>query len=104
MHLLVTYTLLKKGKGVDQKTSQYRVWTFYLHSATHLLHVESIRLLIVACGMLSHSSSMAARELEHAVYTFIQSIPNMLNGCLVSMQAMEELGYFRLPEIVYRSL
>jgi hypothetical protein len=27
--------------------------------ATHLLHIELIRLLIVACGMLSHSSSMA---------------------------------------------
>ena len=36
-------------------------------------------------------------------YTFIKSIPNMLNGCL-SMQAMEELGYFQLPGIVYRSL
>ncbi len=31
-------------------------------SATHLLHIELIRLLIVACGMLVHSSSMAVRS------------------------------------------
>ncbi len=28
----------------------------------HLLHIELIRLLIVACGMLVHSSSMAVRS------------------------------------------
>ncbi len=31
-------------------------------SATHLLHIELIRLLIVACGMLVHSSSMSVRS------------------------------------------
>ncbi len=30
--------------------------------ATHLLRIELIRLLIVACGMLVHSSSMAVRS------------------------------------------
>ncbi len=30
-------------------------------TATHLLRIELIRLLIVACGMLVHSSSMAVR-------------------------------------------
>ncbi len=37
-------------------------------------------------------------------YTPIQSIPNMLNGCPVSMLAMKELGCFQLPGVVYRSL
>ncbi len=42
------------------KTSQYLVWPpFASRSATHLLHIELIRLLTVACGMLVHSSSMA---------------------------------------------
>ena len=59
MHLLVTDTL-KKGRGVDQKSSQYLVWPpFASCSATDLLHVKLIRLLIVSCGMLSQSSSMA---------------------------------------------
>ncbi len=46
--------------GGGEKTSQYLVWPpFASRSATHLLHIELIRLLIVACGMLVHSSSMA---------------------------------------------
>ncbi len=45
------------------KTSQYLEWPpFASRSATHLLHIELIRLLIVACGMLVHSSSMAVRS------------------------------------------
>ncbi len=45
------------------KTSQYLVWALFAsRSATHLLHIEFIRLLIVACGMLVHSSSMAVRS------------------------------------------
>ncbi len=44
------------------KTSQYLVWPpFASSSATHL-RIELIRLLIVACGMLVHSSSMAVRS------------------------------------------
>ncbi len=47
-------------RGVGPKTSQYLVWPpFASRSATHLLRIELIRLLIVACGMLVHSSSMA---------------------------------------------
>ncbi len=43
--------------------SQYLVWPpFVSRSATHLLHIELIRLLIVACGMLVHSSLMAVRS------------------------------------------
>ena len=62
MHLLVTDTLEKKVGCVDQKNSQYLVWPLvYNCRATHLLHIELIRLLIVACGLLSHSSSMAVR-------------------------------------------
>ncbi len=39
------------------------VWPpFASRSATHLLRIELIRLLIVACGMLVHSSSMAVRS------------------------------------------
>ncbi len=42
------------------KTSQYLVWPqFASRGATHLLCIELIRLLIVACGMGVHSSSMA---------------------------------------------
>ncbi len=45
------------------KTSLYLVWPpFASRSATHLLRKELIRLLIVACGMLVHSSSMAVRS------------------------------------------
>ncbi len=35
---------------------------FASRSATHLLRIELIRLFIVACGMLFHSSSMAVRS------------------------------------------
>ncbi len=45
------------------KTSKYLVWPpIASRSATHLLRIELIRLLIVACGMLVHSSSMAVRS------------------------------------------
>ena len=43
-----------------KKNCQYLVWPpFVSCSATHLHCIELIRLLIVACGMLSHSSSLA---------------------------------------------
>ncbi len=76
------------GGGVPRgpKTSQYLVWPpFASLSATHLLCIELIRLLIVACWMLVHSSSMALWSCRilawtgSVVYTPIQSIPNMLN-------------------------
>jgi hypothetical protein len=63
MHMLVTDTFKKKGRGVDQKTSHYLVWPpFASCSATQLLHIELIRLLIVVCRMLSHSSSITVRS------------------------------------------
>ena len=52
-----------KGRGIDKIKWQYLVWPpFASCSATHLHHKELISLLIVACGMLSHSSSMAVRS------------------------------------------
>ncbi len=83
---MCSFTVLLGGGG--PKTSQYLVWPpFASRSATHLLRIELIRLLIVACGMLVHSSSMAVRSCwilagnwNTLSYTPIQSIPNMLNG------------------------
>ena len=43
-----------------QKTSQYLVWPPF--AERHLHRIELIRLLIVACGMLFHSSSMAVQS------------------------------------------
>ena len=108
MHLLVKNTLKIqfKGRGIDQKTSKYLV----PHAARNLLRIELIRLLIVASQMLSHSSSMAVagywRELEHAVIHVDPEHPKHAQWvtCLVIMQAMEVLGHFQLPGIVYRSL
>ena len=73
---------------MDQKTSQWVMWPFASCSAPQILHIELIRLLIVACGMSSHSSSMAVRSRcgdiggywNMLLYTSIQSIPNKLNG------------------------
>ncbi len=49
--------------GGGGATIQYLVWPpFASRSATHLLRIELIRLLFVACGMLFHSSSMAVRS------------------------------------------
>ncbi len=51
------------GDRGGPNTSQYLVLPpFASRSATHLLRIELIRLLIVACGMLVHSSSMAVRS------------------------------------------
>jgi hypothetical protein len=92
MHLLVTETFKKEGSWI-------------------LRHISLIRLLIVACGILSHSSSMAVRSCwilagtgtrchrRRSRVPYVQWVT-----CLVSMQAMEELGHFQLPGIVYRSL
>ena len=59
-HRHCTFKKKKKIWGVGQKTSQFLVWPPC--RLTHLLHIELIRLLTVACGMLSHSSSMAVRS------------------------------------------
>ncbi len=95
------------------KTNQCLVWPpFASRSATHLLRIELIRLLIVGCGMLVHSSSMGVRSFwilagtgtrcrildpEHPKHAQWVTYP-------VSMLAMQELGCFQLPGIVYRSL
>ena len=50
--------LLKNGRAVDQKTSQYLVCPpFASYRATPLLRIEWIRLLSVACGLLSTNCS-----------------------------------------------
>ncbi len=55
---MCSFTVL--GGGGGPKACQYLVWPpFASRSATHLLHIELIRLLIVGCVMLVHSSSMA---------------------------------------------
>ena len=87
MHLLVTDTL-KIVRGVDQNTNQYLVWpSFASCIATRFLRIELIRLLIVACGMLSPLLFNSCAKLldiggnwNKLSYTEIQSIPNMLNG------------------------
>ncbi len=48
---------------VKMGTSQYLAWPpFASRSATHLIRIELISLLIVACVMLVHSSSMAVQS------------------------------------------
>ena len=82
------------------------------HHLPRLLRIELIWLLIVACGMLSHTFQWLCkvseywRELENTVahvnpeqHKYAQWVT-----FLVSMQAMEELGHFQLPGVVYRSL
>jgi hypothetical protein len=67
-------------------------------------------LLIVACGMLSHSWLCAVagywQEVEHAVVHIDPEHPKHAQRvtCLVSMQVMKELGHFQHLGIVYRSL
>jgi hypothetical protein len=65
-------------------------------------------LLLVACGMLSHSSKDACAKLLDSVEVVHMDPEHPKHTqwvtCLVSMQAMEELGHFQLPGIVYRSL
>ena len=89
------------GGGV-QKTSQYLVWPSL---ASHLLRIELIRLLIVACGMLVHSSSMAVQNWRiltgtgiwcciRIVYMSYPEHPKHAQCVtyLVSMLAMQELA------------
>ncbi len=58
---MCSFTVFFWGGGPE--TSQYLVWPpFASCGSTHLLRIELIRLLIVACGMLVHSSSMAVRS------------------------------------------
>jgi hypothetical protein len=89
IHMLVTISLKKEGVWIRKAAS---IWCDHLpHSVSHLLHIELIRLLVVACGMLSHSFQWLCevagywRELEH---TFVQVDPEhpthaQLVTCLV---------------------
>ncbi len=69
------------------------------------LRIELIRLLIVSCKMLVQLAGYW-QELEHAVLYADPLYPKHVQWvtCLVSMLAMQELGCFQLPGIVYRSL
>ena len=59
--LLFTDTFFFYSRRVNQQTHQFLLWPPYAScGATHL--IELIRMLIVACGMLSHSSTMAVRS------------------------------------------
>ena len=109
MHLLVRY--LKKQYGMDQKTSPYLVWpplascraTFPSHIIDQAFDCDLwnvVPLLFKGCLMMLY----IGEKRNTLSYTSIQSIPNMLNGWLVNMQANEELEHFQLPRIVYRSL
>ncbi len=92
------------------KTSQYLVLPpFASCSATNLLRIELIRLLIVDCGMMVHSSSMAVRSCWILAGTGTRCHIHQFKHsqwvtCPVSTLAMQELGCFHLPGIVYRSL
>ena len=75
------------------------------HGVQHI-SLELIRLLIVACGIVSHSSSIAMQsccfwwKLEHVVIHVDPEHPKHAQWvtCLVSMQTMEEQGHFQLPD------
>ncbi len=57
--LIRQHDFYREGVG-GSLSSHYLVWPpFASRSAIHLLRIVLIRLLIVACGMLVHSSSMA---------------------------------------------
>jgi hypothetical protein len=106
MHLLVTDTL-KKGRGVGQKTSLSGVTSIFLPHAfvTYLLHIQLIRLLIVACGIVPLLFGCVKLldidgNWNTLSYMSIQSIPNMHKW----VTCLRELGGFQLPGIVYRSL
>ncbi len=93
------------------KTSQYLVWPqFASRSATHLLRIELIRLLIVECWStpLQWLCEVAGywQELEQAVVYADPEYPKhaQWGTCSVSMLAMQKLWCFQLPGIVHRSL
>ncbi len=98
--------------GGGPKTNQYPVWPpFASCSATHLLHIELIRLLWpVGCWStpLQWLCEVAGYwlELEHAVVYADPEHPKHTQcvTCPVSMLAMQEPRCFQLTGIVYRSL
>uniref|UniRef100_A0A673X1M5 Phospholipid-transporting ATPase n=1 Tax=Salmo trutta TaxID=8032 RepID=A0A673X1M5_SALTR len=105
--LLITISLLP---DVVKKVLCRTLWP----TATERAQVGRtlIRLFIVACGLLSLFSSMAMRGcwILAGIRTRCRTRRSAAFQtcfrltCLVSMQAIEELGHFHLPGIVYRSL
>jgi hypothetical protein len=69
------------------------------------IFAELIRLLIVGCTN-GCAKFLDLWELEHAVVHINSEHPKhaQWGTCLVSMQAMEELGHFQLLGIVYTFL
>ena len=104
---------LLKSMGVDKKNSQYQVWLPFASCDTSLSHrvdeaVDCGRWNVVpflfnGCVKLLdiggnwNTSIVVNINPEHPKHA--QRVT-----CEVSMQAMEELGHFQLPGIVYRSL
>ncbi len=93
--------------GGRPKTSQYLEWPpFASRSASHLLHIELIRLLTVAVECWSTPLQWLCevagywQELEHAVVHADPEHPKHAQWvtCLVSMLAMQEL-VFRFQEL-----
>ncbi len=107
---MCSFTVLGGG---GSGTSPYLVWPpVASRSATHLLHIELIRLLIVVCGMLVHSSSMAVWSCWILAGTGTRCrIRRSRASQTCSMGDMSgeyaghaRTGMFQLPGIVYRSL
>ena len=93
--------LKTKGRGMDQKTSQYLVWPpLASYSATHLLRIELIRLLI-GCGKLLDIGG----NWNTLSYMSVLSIPNMLNGWHLWWVCRSwKNRHVQLPGIEYSSL
>ncbi len=98
--------------GGSENQSVSGVITICLTQRTYLLRIELIRLLIVACGMLVHSSSMAVWSCWYLPGTGTHcrirrsrvSLTRSLSEMSGEYVAMQELECFQLPEIVHRSL
>ena len=114
MHLLVTDTLKKKvGAWIRKPVSiwcdhhLFASWseTSPSHKVDQVVDCDLwnvVPLLLNGCVKLLDIGG----NWNTLSYTLIQSITKHAQWatCLVSMQAMEELGHFQLPGIVYRSL
>ncbi len=104
------------GGGSGEVQKHVSIWCDHhlpYCSATHLLHIELIRLL--TCGLWNAGPLLFNgwcevagywQELENAVVYADPEHPKHAQWvtCSVSMLAMQELGCFQLPGIVYRSL
>lgn len=87
----------------------YLVWPpFASLGTTHLFCIDLIRLLIVACWMFVHSSSMTAEKLLDIGAVIYANSEHLRRAqfvtCPMRMLAMQEPECFQLPGTVYRSL